>query len=202
MDLDFLEIGTSNFDTCIQSVDDSKTGISIDAISYYLDCLPNKPNIRKIHAAITSDRTSDSIKIYYIPEEDILKHNLYNWFKGCNKIGEYHPLHVEHNLTHLVKIEDVPLVNIDELLIKHNIRKIKYLKIDTEGHDCVILNGLFKYLENKDMIYYPDLIEFESNQLVLEEQVDSVIQYAERIGYKCIARNDNLVSPCNTLLVL
>ena len=163
MDIDFLEIGTSNFDTCIQTCDDSQKGISIDAISYYLNCLPDKPNVKKVHTAITSDRTSDSIKIYYIPEDVIESNNLYSWFKGCNTIGDYHSLHKKHNLFHLVKIEDVPLLNIDEFLIYNNIRKIKYLKIDTEGHDYIILNGLFKYLETKSKEYYPERIQFETN---------------------------------------
>lgn len=188
MDIDFLEIGTSNFETCIQECHESEIGISVDAISYYLDCLPNKSNVKKVHTAITSERKSDSIKIYYIPEDDIVKNNLYSWFKGCNKIGEYHPLHIQHNLTHLVKIEDVPLINIDEFLIQHNIRKIKYLKIDTEGHDYVILNGLFKYLETKTKDYYPQRIQFESNEHISEIDLMNIIYYGIHIGYTLVSR--------------
>lgn len=197
MDIDFLEIGTSNFDTLIQTCDDSQIGISVDAIQYYLDCLPTKPNVKKIHNAISSNRASDSIKIYYIPEDIIQSNNLYSWFKGCNSIGDYHFQHKNHGVTHLVKIEDVPLINIDEFLIQNNIRKIKYLKIDTEGHDCVILNGLFKYLETKDVCYYPDQILFESNSLTRSDIVDRTIEYALRIGYKIAYRNE-----ADTMLVL
>jgi len=188
MDIDFLEIGTSNFYTLIQTCDDSQTGISVDAIKYYLDCLPNKPNVQKIHTAITSDRTSDSIDIYYIPEDVIISNNLPDWFKGCNTIGDYHPLHKENNLTHLVKIEKVPLVNIDEFLVENNLRKIKYLKIDTEGHDYVILNGLFKYLETKSKEYYPDKIVFESNEHTDENIITNIIYYGMYIGYTLISR--------------
>jgi hypothetical protein len=188
MDIDFLEIGTSNFDTLIQTCDDSETGISVDAIKYYLDCLPNKPNIKKIHTAITSDRTSDSIDIYYIPEDIIISNNLYDWFKGCNTIGDFHPLHKSHNITHLVKIEKAPLVNIDEFLTDNNIRKIKYLKIDTEGHDCVILNGLFNYLQTKSKEYYPDNILFESNTNISDQEITNTIYHGIDIGYTLISR--------------
>ena len=188
MDIDFLEIGTSNFDTLIQTCDDSQTGISVDAIKYYLDCLPNKPNVKKIHTAITSDRKSDSIEIYYIPEDVIISNNLYDWVKGCNKIGDFHPLHKSHNVTHLVKVEKVPLVNIDEFLVENNVRKIKYLKIDTEGHDCVILNGLFKYLETKSKEYYPDKILFETNSNISDQDITNTIYYAIHIGYTCVSR--------------
>jgi len=187
MDIDFLEIGTSNFDTLIQTCDDSETGISVDAIKYYLDCLPNKPNVQKIHTAITSDRTSDSIDIYYIPEDVIISNNLWSWFKGCNKVGDFHPLHKSHNITHLVKIEKVHLINIDEFLVENNVRKIKYLKIDTEGHDCVILNGLFKYLETKSKEYYPDKIIFESNSNISEQDIANTIYHAIDAGYTLVS---------------
>ena len=181
MDIDFIEIGTSNFYTLIQECGDTETGISVDAVKYYLDCLPEKKNVKKVHVALTSERKSDFIDIYYIPEDVIDSNGLYDWFKGCNTIGKYHPLHIQHKVEHLVRIEKVPLLNIDEFLIRENIRKIGFLKIDTEGHDCVILNGLFKYLETKDKEYYPTRILFESNEWTPVETVDATIDYAIRI---------------------
>ena len=188
MDIDFIEIGTSNFYTLIQECGDTETGISIDAIKYYIDCLPVKNNVRKIHLALTAERESDFIDVYYIPEDVIDSNGLYNWFKGCNTIGKYHPLHIQHKVEHLVRIEKVPLLNIDEFLVQENIRKIGFLKIDTEGHDCVILNGLFKYLETKDKEYYPKKILFESNEWTPVENVDATIDYAIRIGYTLESR--------------
>lgn len=47
MDYDFIEIGTSNFDTLIQSADDNAKGISVDAVKYYIDNLPDKLNCKK-----------------------------------------------------------------------------------------------------------------------------------------------------------
>lgn len=40
--LDFAEIGTNNFDTLIQNAQDLTTGLSIDAVKYYVDCLADK----------------------------------------------------------------------------------------------------------------------------------------------------------------
>lgn len=42
MDLDFIEIGTSNFDTLIQTCSDDAFGISIEPLNFYLNDLPNK----------------------------------------------------------------------------------------------------------------------------------------------------------------
>ena len=51
MILDYIEIGTSDFDTLVQNTD--LTGLSIDPLKIYLDALPNKVNNIKINAAIS-----------------------------------------------------------------------------------------------------------------------------------------------------
>lgn len=43
----FIEIGTSNFDTLIEKANDDTMGISVDAVKYYIDQLPEKPNVKK-----------------------------------------------------------------------------------------------------------------------------------------------------------
>jgi hypothetical protein len=45
---DFIEIGTSDFDTEIEKKD-NKIGISIEPIKYYLDRVTNKPNCIKLN---------------------------------------------------------------------------------------------------------------------------------------------------------
>ena len=47
MNVDFIEIGTSDFDTIIQLADDNTVGFYIEPINFYLDRLPNKPNCQK-----------------------------------------------------------------------------------------------------------------------------------------------------------
>lgn len=196
MDLDFLEIGTSNFGTLLQEASDETIGISVEPIKYYLDTLPDKKNVIKANTAITSGRTSNIVEIYYIPENIVDKNNLGWWIKGCNRINEYHPLHIEHNLQKYVTIEKVPLINIDEFLIQYNIKSIKYLKIDTEGHDAIILNGLFDYLENKPTTYYPQNIMFESNANINTNTIDLLIKRALYFGYKLVSKDEE-----NTVLI-
>lgn len=164
IDIDFLEIGTSDVDSIIETCDDNSIGFSIEPIKYYLDKLPNKKNVKKINKAITGDKNhNDKIKIYYIPFDVIIKENLPLYLRGCNKVEDYHPLHISLNVQKLVKIEDVELINIGDFLIENNIRSIKYLKIDTEGYDFNILKGLYDYLCNLTPIYYPSKILFETN---------------------------------------
>jgi len=191
-DLDFIEIGTSNFDTLIQTCEDDSVGICVEPIKHYLDQLPNKKNILKVNVAITGDLVHNKkIKIYYIPEEVIMKEKLKVFFRGCNKIGDFHPLHIKHKLTHLVKIDDVDLINIGDFLKNNNIRKIKYLQIDTEGHDINIMNGLYRYIHKLPKEYHPTEIKFETNSNSSTNEVDGVIEKYSRLKYTVVSRNLN-----------
>ena len=195
MDLDFLEIGTSNFDTLIQS-SQNEIGMSVEPITHYLNALPNKPNVIKVNVAITSNKTDDFVDVYYIPENVIDTVGLHPCLKGCNSIGNYHGLHWD-SVKQYVQIDKVPLMDIDELLIQYNVRKIKYLKIDTEGHDCIILSGLFEYLKTKSREYYPETILFESNEWTSSIMVDETIRIAKTCGYEIQSRDND-----NTVLIL
>lgn len=196
-DIDFLEIGTSNFDTLIQKCT-NEVGFSVKPLNFYLDELPNKPNVIKVNCAITANKTSNNVDIYYIPENIIKQNNLADWFIGCNSINSYHPLHIKHNLTNFVEVEKVKLLNIDEFLIQHKIRKIKFLKIDTEGHDVIILNGLFMWIKYLPKSFYPDKIQFESNENTPKTYVNELLKTATDIGYNIISRGyDTIIELTN-----
>ena len=189
---DFIEIGTSNFDTLIETADDETYGISVEPIKYYLDQLPNKKNVKKINKAITDIVTNENkkINIFYIPESIINYYNLGFGLRGCNSINDYHPLHKKFNLCHLVQKDKVELLSIKDLFIDNNVGSLKLLKIDTEGHDVIILNGLYKYLNetlNKDI--YPKKIIFESNDNTPSIMVDDIIEKFIKLGYVLVSRS-------------
>lgn len=190
MKLDFIEIGTSNFGTLIQNCENNEHGISVEPISYYLNMLPNKPYVIKINKAVTGDIVHDDyMDVYYIPEDIIIKNDLKTWFKGCNRVGEYHPLHIYHNVTHLVKKERISIINIGDLFKQYNIEHVKFLKIDTEGYDTNIMKGLYTYLNLIPAESHPDKIQFESNENSVPEEVDEIIELYKNINYKLIYRN-------------
>lgn len=188
MNLDFLEIGTSNFDTLLQTCHDSQIGMSVEPLKFYLDDLPNRSNVNKVNAAITHNKKSDTIHIFYIPPSVIDEQKLPQWFKGCNKIGEYHPLHKQHGVERFVKVDEVPLLNVDEFFKIYSIKSIKYLKIDTEGHDIIILRGLFEYLQTVSKDRYPLKIQFESNENTTPRDVDITILLFVSLGYKLVSK--------------
>jgi len=183
MNLDFLEIGTSNFRTIIETADNDVIGISVEPLSYYLDQLPNPKNVIKENVAIAFDDTEKYIEIYYIPENMIEEQKLPDWLKGCNSLTNYHPKHIELGVTNLVKIERVLQIPIDKLLEKYNVKTIEFLKIDTEGGDCDILLNLKNYLISKDKSFYPRTIQFETNFLTPNDKLEKVIEEYYQLGY-------------------
>ena len=118
----------------------------------------------------------------------IIEYGLPLWFKGCNTINNYHPLHLRNNLQNFVKIEKVKCISIKEFLVSNKIRNIKFLKIDTEGHDVNILNGLFNYIKDLPTSFYPNRIFFESNEHAVEMEVDLLLERFKSIGYKVLSR--------------
>ena len=65
-DLDFLEIGTSNFDTLIQLADNKTVGISVEPIKYYLDSLPSPANVLKINAKKVMQKNNMKLFLFFI----------------------------------------------------------------------------------------------------------------------------------------
>lgn len=193
VDLDFIEIGTSNFDTLVQKSTDNEFGISVEPIKYYLDQLPIKPNVKKLNCGISN--VNSNMDVYYISEDNIIKHKLNDWFKGCNSIGKLHPLHIKHKLSHLVTKENVPIITASELFYMNNVKKVKYLKIDTEGMDCTILNSLYDYIKYLPNDFKPDNILFETNEHSNKTDVDDIIGKFTSIGYKLKKRGyDTLIA--------
>jgi hypothetical protein len=200
LNCDFIEIGTSDFDTCIQNADDDTIGISIEPIKYYLDKLPNKKNCKKICCAVSDD--VGFCNVFFIQENKISELGLQQWARGCNSINDYHPtiakIIKEKNLDFDYVfdeniIEKKPLMNIiDEL----NVKFIYYLKIDTEGHDVAILNKFIDDLKLRNNNILPHKILFESNSLSNSDDILLIIQSLEKMGY------DLVYSTTDTMLEL
>lgn len=182
-DIDFLEIGTSNFDTLIEKATDNTIGFSVEPVKFYLDSLPSPKHVKKINAAISISNSNNDINLYYIPYDIIQKHKLPRWFKGCNRLDSVHPKVIEFKLEHLVETLLVKQIPISNFLQEQKIRKIELLKIDTEGGDTYILEHLYNYLINKDKEYYPKKIRFESNRLTLNERIEFIINLYSNLGY-------------------
>lgn len=166
-----VEIGTSDFRTDAGKVD----GLFIEPVKEHFDRLPkcNKENI-----AISN--YEGEIKIYYIPSFVIEAENLPQWVRGCNSINEPHPTLVKMGWGHFAGYDTVKVERIKTVLERHNITQIDTLKIDTEGHDTVILND---YLDT--VTIKPSKIIFESNVLSSASDVNKLVKRLQKLGYNC-----------------
>lgn len=188
----FIEIGTSNFDTLIQKASNDTIGLSVEPITHYLDQLPNKIGVKKINCAVSFDNTESDVEIYFIPESVIKENKLSHWLVGCNSINSYHPAHKD--LEHLVTTKTIKQIPIKKLFEENNVTGVELLKVDTEGGDSKILTHFFDYIINKEKSVWPKKIQFETNKLTPEQEVDAVISLYTDIGYTVIKRNKHNTS--------
>ena len=171
MKVDIVEIGTSDFNTEAGKLN----GLFVEPVREHFDRLPQ---CRKENVAVSN--RSGIIHIYYIPTETIEKEGLPNWVRGCNSIGEPHETIVNQGWAKYLRCDIVPLVRIKTLIDKYEITDIDFLKIDTEGHDCVILNDFLDTCDIK-----PSKIQFEANILSDEKEVNKLIDRLKKHGYNC-----------------
>jgi len=193
--LDFIEVGTSDFNTIIESCPDDTRGISMEPLKFYLDNLPNKPFVKKFAAALVPT-PSPSIDVYYIEPELINKPELglYEFMKGCNSVGKPHDFHIKYNrfstghedehTTYrnlieegLVTIKKVPALTYYQLMEMYNIEYVRVIKLDTEGQDSALLNSILDYYETSRK-KLPSIIEFETNG---HNQYEDLIQVCLRL---------------------
>lgn len=185
-----MEIGTSDFDTLIQTCADTAVGLSIDPIRYYLDRLPNRPNVTKINAAVSD--SDGTVLCYHVPDAKIQQYQLPWWVRGCNSIGAPHPtvrrVIAESGLEESALVESfsIPKISFPTLIRDHNIRSINYLKTDTEGHDCVILASYMDAVRD-GLIPPAKKILFESNVLTSRTAVSMTIGRLIGMGYEVIS---------------
>jgi len=190
---DFIEIGTSDFDTIIQNSDDTVYGLSIEPLIYYLDRLPSKQNIKKLNLAISN--YVGEIKIYSLQPDIITLHNLPYWLKGCSSVNNYHPtalavVNAANLSTDVFSVDTVRVIDIETLVKENDITGCKFLKVDTEGHDYIIVNNYIDYCEKGHMELLPNRLQFECNILTSYENTQNLINRCTGLGYTAI-HHDN-----------
>jgi FkbM family methyltransferase len=176
-----VEIGTCDFETQAGLVD----GLFVEPVKEYFDKLPT--TCLKENVAVSN--YTGQIDLYSVPAEIIQRHNLAGWLRGCNSVGRPHPT-VEAGVREggiqaswVVKTT-VPVVRIKDLIAKYNITHVDFLKIDTEGHDAIILNDFFDTLELR-----PREIFFENNGLVPAADVHALTARLTQLGYSVHVTN-------------
>lgn len=189
---DFIEIGSADFDTLIEAVNDEVRGITVEPMSEYFNRLPNKKNVVKVQAAISDKDGSDLI--YYVDESKIKEYNLPEWTSGSNSLGQPHPFltkfYSEDFYRDLVETREVKTITFQTLVSTYNVQKVRLLKIDAEGHDHVILKGYLEVCE-KNPALLAETIHCEYDKLISNvEEMDKVLKEFEKYYHVVKGKND------------
>ena len=201
MKYDFIEIGTSDFATLSEVLGPlEKTGICVEPLSYYLNRVPSFENIIKENSAI-SDRDGE-IEIFYCKEEVIAQYRLPYWIRGCNSVGDYHPTVLKEIAKRsldksVISVESVNVMSYETLIRHYNVRSVDVLKIDTEGHDCVILNAMLDFYDKYGDEYVPPLqIRFEANILTNKDVLNATLSRLFAADYRVQQRTHEDIVVC------
>jgi FkbM family methyltransferase len=196
---DFIEIGTSDFDTLIEEASNTERGLSIEPLKFYLDKLPNKPNVTKYQAAVSD--TDGFMYIYHIEESRIVEYNLPYWVRGCNSVNKPHEFTRQKIGPELydkvVKVDRIPTVSWKTLVSEYNIKSIDYLKVDTEGHEHVILRGYIDECKKNPKLFAKK-IEFEYNETSNRQELDEII--SELSNYNVTYLKEDVILNLKTTL--
>ena len=195
---DFIEIGTSDFETEIEKKD-NKVGISVEPIQYYLDRIPDKKNCIKLNIGISN--YNGTCIVNYLSEETMQKYNFPSWVRGCNSINSYHTQVSDLckkkgiNIETISEKQSIGVMTLHQLMENMCVSGVYFLKIDTEGHDTVILKKFHEDIQNTMML--PHVIQFESNVLSSVKDVDHIIHAFSQKGYDLIQRTVDTILKLN-----
>ena len=196
----FLEVGTSDFNTLIQTVSDDISGISMEPLKFYLDNLPNRSLVKKISAALVAEPTSN-VDVYYIDPSiiDDPKNDLKDYMKGCNSVGKPHDFHTHYNKYStgykdentiirnlveegLVTVKKTLALTFSQLMGIYDLDYINTIKLDTEGQDAPLLQSILDYYQSSEKTL-PKTIEFETNNHNKQEELIKVAKRLISLNY-------------------
>lgn len=173
----FLDIGTSCYAT---SIDDQNfrigkdRGILVEPIKKYLDVIPEIEGVIKANYAI-SNYCGDGTMYAPTIAVDNLEYTSQEYFEvenkdlrqqygkaGSNSLNKIHP-----NIQRLNReFETIPcaVITLDKLCDMYQAHEIESIKIDTEGHENIVLSQLIDLMKAKK-IKVLNSIKFENNYL-------------------------------------
>lgn len=198
---DFIEIGSADFETLLEQATDDVKGITVEPLREYLDKLPNKENVIKVQAAI-SDKDGVDL-IYYIDESKIKEHGLPEWTSGSNSLGKPHDyltlFYGKEFYESLVETKEVKTITFKTLVSTYNVEQIKHLKIDTEGHDHIVLKGYLDVCQENPKLL-AETIVCEYDKLVSNiEEMDKVLDEFKKYYHVIKGKNDCFMTTKQTI---
>ena len=188
--MDYVDIGTSDFETSLDVWHPGCRILLVEPLQHYLCALGQQPGVYKMCAAISD--SPGQCEMFHIPQDIIAAAGLPNWVKGCNRISEPHPtvvklLQAQGLPQSLIQQQSAVVLTFHQLCEIYSITQSHRVKIDTEGHDHVILKQVIDRIEQKLLccpaIQYERIEAFGNvDQLMLQETRLLQLGYSREIA--------------------
>ena len=132
----FIEIGSSHFNTLRYLCDKGWKGIMVDPIKIALDKVPNHIALTKVNLGIFP--TAGNYDFVKIKDE-----KYFNWEKDYQGSATFSNRMYFYDTPHPDKEKvSIKCITFDDLCSQNKVNKIDYLKLDTEGMDLDILRSI------------------------------------------------------------
>lgn len=197
MEYKFVDIGCSFFGTSVDEYGLNVNGLLVEPYSNAFDLLPSSNTVKKIQVAISDKRgimdmwvpvVSQLPDRYYTHQEmvNLKQQNQSLCDSYCNygsvSLYDKHYCIDAHNVPK--QMERCDAITFYDLCNQFQIEKIDKLKIDTEGHDHIILRQVIDLIkEGKLTINHT--IAFEYNVLSNKPMLDEMVDELELLGFRC-----------------
>jgi hypothetical protein len=186
--VDYLEIGTSDFDTLVHRASAANTmnggtgmgaggeggenwrnysGVSVEPMSHYYRNLPQGPGLVAINAAVGAHPGTAGVYGFDPAHmRDVAVNDTV--LRGCSSINTVHRaakalLNADPGLSTLVLMrQSVAILTVGEVFHHAGMRSAYMLKVDAEGMDFTIVRETLAFLSRFDL-EWPCVISFESN---------------------------------------
>ena len=132
----FIEIGSSDFDTLLPLAKQGWKGMVVEAVPDLINNLEKVKGVIYENVAVWDKKGTTTIQ-YYDPNM-----GLPEWSRGVGQIAQASDqLNYNRNpqWDNYKRTTKVPMVRLDDLITKHKIKKIDFLKVDIEGGERPIL---------------------------------------------------------------
>lgn len=186
----FVDIGCCFFETSVDEFGLDVDGLLVEPIKEACDVLPYSDKVKIVNVAISDYNGTGELTVpedmkieRYIPREEML--GKYDQFPNAGIIGGstlQEPLTFNYHNIKQKKIE-CKIISFYDLCEQYNITEIDYLRIDTEGHEPVILKQVLDMMQNNKLTINCELA-FEYNYLSDNNVLDNFAESFSQFGFR------------------
>lgn len=191
MNYNFVELGSSEYNTLSKETPELVRGILINPIPEILNNIADKPNVIKIAKSVARMPNQTQEDVWFIPKQDVTDGGYPYWLFDKVSYGTLHEHHQNPNLAHLLQKRTVPTTSIQEVFETNNVEKVGILSLYSVDKDTEILLNALPYLSTKQD--KPAQIRF-SIERILPNKIDEVITAYSTIGYSLKLNDGNFVT--------